>query len=417
MARTKKIDSAKSMPKKKAVSAKSVTRKKTLGTAKKKKVSVKAIAVKTAKRPAKKKPAKKAALRKVKPVVQPVPKAVVRKSIASGKPKTAEPQIRQASVALPPESVKLPAKKSRSVRIPAILKKTKVPVLKATEIQAVPQPVPAPFFQEVQGTLPAGYGDHFISLMICSPYQLYAYWEIQKHQEEQALQILGGRWDCVKSVLRVYNLTQDAQGSFFFDQELAGGADRWFINVEPDQSYRVEIGLRHADGRFIMLARSNDVTTPRVSMSDVLDEHWMGIDFDRMYALSGGFETSHSSAALKKLMDERLRFGDTSGSGAGMLSSGSLVKQQDRHFWFTLNCELVVYGATAPDAQVTMNGQSVQLRPDGTFTLRYPLPDGKIRLEAKAFSADLIEERTITPTVQRRTERPEPVIRRDRGRG
>jgi hypothetical protein len=55
------------------------------------------------------------------------------------------------------------------------------------------------------------------------------------------------------------------------------------------------------------------------------------------------------------------------------------------------------------------------LRPDGTFSLRFALPDGKIVLDAHAVSADGVEEQTIIPRVERNTERPEPVIRKEKG--
>jgi len=447
MAVTKKKETPKKTTMKKTV-VKVAMKKNSKVSAKKRTPAVKSLVRKKTKTPVLKKPAKLAPVVKRKVLKTAVKKPTARKLTVTkkivlkptvtkqviSKPALPELSVRQsavpeskaAKILIPQKSVDLnvankraSTRKARIVRLPTVTRKTKAGVSVLAKVQETP-PVKESFFQEVTGSLPSGYGDHFISLMICSPYQLYAYWEIQKPREIEALQILGGSWNQVRSVLRVYNLTQSAKGSLFVDLELGGNADKWFITVDPDQSYRVEIGLRHADGRFIMLARSNDVMTPRVTMSEVLDEEWMGIDFERMYALSGGFgEAGHhqSSATLQRLMSERLRSGDTSGSGAGMLSSGSMVKKRDRNFWFTLNCELIVYGATAPDAQVTMNGQPVQLRPDGTFTLRYPLPDGKIRLEAKAVSADLIEERTITPTVRRNTERPEPVIRRNRGNG
>lgn len=419
MAPSKKSNLLKRPAKKKNGVVKTVLQKKSKPPAQKKLISAKVPAPKKRVPAAKKKPAAKPASQKVKKVIKPV-----RPSASAVVVKSAERKSRLSARAVP----KMAFLPKADVLKPTVKKRTAVKVSKIRKVDALfseplresqaASPIKPSFFKEVQGELPAGYGDHFIALMICSPYQLYAYWEIQKPREEEALRSLGGGWDYVKSILRVYNLTQDAAGTRFFDLELSGGADRWFIDAEPAQSYRVEIGLRHADGRFKMLARSNDVTTPRAAMSEILDEEWMGIDFERMYALSGGFEPGqHSSAMLQKLMADRLRSGDTSGSGSGMMSSGTLVQKKKRDFWFTLNCELIVYGATAPDAQVTMNGQSVQLRPDGTFTLRYALPDGKMRLEAKAVSSDAVEERTITPTVQRNTERLEPVIRRNRGRG
>jgi len=57
----------------------------------------------------------------------------------------------------------------------------------------------------------------------------------------------------------------------------------------------------------------------------------------------------------------------------------------------------------SPDAKVTVQGQPINLRPDGTFTLRYYLPDSKQVIPVRAISVDKLEERTITPIVTRET--------------
>jgi len=75
----------------------------------------------------------------------------------------------------------------------------------------------------------------------------------------------------------------------------------------------------------------------------------------------------------------------------------------ERGFWFVLNTELVIHGATAPGASVTVQGVTVPLRPDGTFTLRFPLGDGSQTLETIAISEDGLSRRTITPTIVRST--------------
>jgi hypothetical protein len=56
-------------------------------------------------------------------------------------------------------------------------------------------------------------------------------------------------------------------------------------------------------------------------------------------------------------------------------------------FWFNVNAELVVYGATEPDAQVTIGGRPITLRPDGSFSYRFALPDGNYTLPILAMSA------------------------------
>jgi hypothetical protein len=70
------------------------------------------------------------------------------------------------------------------------------------------------------------------------------------------------------------------------------------------------------------------------------------------------------------------------------ISSPYGVSEQPRGFWFTVNAELIIYGATEPDAQVTLAGRPVRLRSDGTFSFRFALPDGQYELPAVAVSAD-----------------------------
>jgi hypothetical protein len=64
---------------------------------------------------------------------------------------------------------------------------------------------------------------------------------------------------------------------------------------------------------------------------------------------------------------------------------------------------LIVYGATEPDALLTVQGKPVKLRPDGTFTLRFAFPDGELTIPVKAISADTIDSRQITITAKRKT--------------
>lgn len=66
---------------------------------------------------------------------------------------------------------------------------------------------------------------------------------------------------------------------------------------------------------------------------------------------------------------------------------------RQRGFWFNVNAELIIYGATEPDARVTIGDRQIKLRPDGTFSFRFALPDGQYSLPAAARSADGEETR------------------------
>jgi hypothetical protein len=67
--------------------------------------------------------------------------------------------------------------------------------------------------------------------------------------------------------------------------------------------------------------------------------------------------------------------------------------ERRRGFWFNVNAELIIYGATEPDAKVTIGERRIKLRPDGTFSFRFALPDGEYPLPAAAESADGEETR------------------------
>src|SRR5208282_1444107 len=73
-------------------------------------------------------------------------------------------------------------------------------------------------------------------------------------------------------------------------------------------------------------------------------------------------------------------------------------------FWFNVNAELIIYGATEPDAKVTLGGHEIKLRPDGSFSYRFALPDGKYDLPAVAVSADNTDARAANLKFSRETE-------------
>ena len=71
---------------------------------------------------------------------------------------------------------------------------------------------------------------------------------------------------------------------------------------------------------------------------------------------------------------------------------------------------MIVYGKTDPTASVTLQNEPVKLRPDGTFTMRFSLPDSRQIIPAVATSTDGMEEQTIVLAVERNTKRLDPMI-------
>jgi hypothetical protein len=263
---------------------------------------------------------------------------------------------------------------------------------------------------EQAADLPAAYGDNIIVALVRDPYWIYTYWEVSPQLIQKAKAELAEKWETAKSVLRVYDITDKefngSNANHYFDIEISGGATNWYVNVgQPNRSYCVDIGLLTADGQLYILARSNQVTTPRDSMSDVVDEKWMSNreEAEKIYSLSGGFGIGAGSLELQEKMQERFRMELASGAISSWASG--IMREKKRGFRFVLDTELIVYGATEPDAEVTLQGKRINLRPDGTFSARFALPDGEQLIPVTATSADKLESRTITPTVSRHTTR------------
>ena len=73
-----------------------------------------------------------------------------------------------------------------------------------------------------------------------------------------------------------------------------------------------------------------------------------------------------------------------------------------------MDAELIVYGVSDPHAHVTLQGEPVPLRPDGSFTVRMALPDRRQVIPVIASSPDGVEQRTIILAVERNTKVLEP---------
>ncbi len=259
--------------------------------------------------------------------------------------------------------------------------------------------------------LPVGYGQDKVVLQVRDPWWLHSYWEISGGTRERLQRELGDSFHSAKVVLRVYDVSHivfDGKNAHrYFDIEVGFGATSWYIdNVGPARSWCVEVGLRLASGEFIAISRSNIVYTPLEGPSWITDEEWMIPDemFARLYGMGFGFGRS---SPVGKAWQERMRRALFSGvlASPGMASMSSPAKSipKPRQFWMAVNTELIVYGATEPDASVTVQGRPIKLRADGTFTLRFALPDGKQVIPVEATSADKLEERTITPVVTKET--------------
>jgi hypothetical protein len=92
-----------------------------------------------------------------------------------------------------------------------------------------------------------------------------------------------------------------------------------------------------------------------------------------------------------------------SGAGLTMSGAGLLPGIRPRQFWLVADAELIVYGATEPNATVTIGGQPIKLNSDGTFRFQMSFQDGNINYPIMAVAVDGEQTRAIHMTFDRAT--------------
>jgi len=250
-------------------------------------------------------------------------------------------------------------------------------------------------------------------VMVRDPYWLHAYWELSQRSVDRAQAALGQRWHAARPVLRPYRSQGEASSIHERDISIHGGVRNWYVDVQdPPADYRLEIGYLANDSYFYCLARSNEVSTPPAGTSDALDENWTAVaeDADRIFAMSGGYSPQGASRELQELLEQRLRrpLGTPMKTRFG---NGAAVAREGEQLQFAVDAEIIVYGAASRDAHITLQGEPVQLRGDGTFAVRLGLPDRRQVIPIVASSYDGVEQRTTILAVERNTKVLEPLMR------
>src|SRR5262245_7296227 len=256
-------------------------------------------------------------------------------------------------------------------------------------------------------------------LMVRDSYWLQAIWTVTRQSVKRAEAALAEHWHTAGPVLRLMQVdgghTTSTAERVAREIEVHGGVTNWYIDVSnPPHSYRAELGYKSANGRFFSLCRSNIVHTPAPDSGDVIDGNWTDVaaNYERVYALSGGYaDENNTSGELQELFEERLRrpMGHVTTSQFG--SGAERVLNRHRELEFHVDAEMILYGRTKPDAKVTLGGEPIKLRPDGSFTVRQPMPDKRQVLPVVASTPDGVEQRTIVIAVERNTKVLEPMVR------
>jgi hypothetical protein len=354
-------------------------------------------------------------------------KTASRSSDAVKKP-PARTKINEAS-AVKPRLRKPPAKKDTAPK-PAEKVKTSTPApplpippsdtltvesakFEMTPPVKYPQETAAPFARPRE--LPLCYGDTKVILLVRDPEWIFAYWEINDDTRDKHNLIRGSHNKTL--ALRVYDVTgMDFNGSNalrHYDVIINDYAVSWYLRMpEVNRSWCVDMGYYHeTKGDFVTLARSNIVKTPAGTISSSVDEEWMRVtsgQYAEILRLSGGLDVKdlRGSEYMMKTISEKLKIQVERSEGiSGGIASAHIVKKPspEKDFWLMVQTDLIVYGASEPDARVKIQGKEISLRNDGTFSIHFSLPDGVQVIPVKAVNAAGDMEREIVIQVKRET--------------
>ncbi len=129
-----------------------------------------------------------------------------------------------------------------------------------------------------QGELPRSYGRTRLVLLVAGAYRVHAYWEVTPEAIARAEAKLQGLAGPYRAVLRFYD-AGDRVPAGSFDIEVDLQARNWYVDLwSAEMNCHAELGLRGSDGRFVELARSNPVRTPRAWPNPELQEHFLRVE-------------------------------------------------------------------------------------------------------------------------------------------
>lgn len=260
--------------------------------------------------------------------------------------------------------------------------------------------------------LPDSYGETKIIALIRDPEWVFTYWDIS---EDTRIRFNIPKGNHSRDMaLRIYDVTDvnfDGNNAIsWFDIQINDYSISWYLRIpEAGRSYIIDIGVYSDSGIFQTIARSNSFKMPIAEISQHTDEEWMNVTeetFMELFRLSGGLSSREfkGSENIIRLLNERMRNWLFSGSlSSGAVASQQNVEKKNKGFWLIADAELIIYGATDPSAKVSVQKIPIKLNQQGTFSLRFALPDGVQEIPVVAVNADGDDTRQIVITVKRKT--------------
>ncbi len=225
-------------------------------------------------------------------------------------------------------------------------------------------------------------------------YWIHVKWAFTTAAIARAEAALGIDWHRAVPVIRVFDMTAgDDEGpdcrTHVCDIVIHGNVDHWYVPVDDtEKAYSLHIGYRTPSGRFYALAHSSAVRTPQPGARGSVDHTWKR---DTKRAKPPKHNGRGTNASFRTSSARR--------NGDSIEDHPSV----DRGFSFHVDAELIVYGSTHPQAELTLLGEPVQLTKDGRFSLRFALPNGRQVIPAVTVAPPGEVRHTIVLAIERTT--------------
>lgn len=221
--------------------------------------------------------------------------------------------------------------------------------------------------------------DSFILDMV-DPFWLHATWCIRRKTMERARTGLGQYWYTARPMLRVTVLNDGDSGTggrfrHLRDMFIHGHVNHWFIPVSsPPATYVAEIGFYcTVQKKFYALLKSNVISTPQVRSAlryeKATEVAWMSVTGLQPAKVPAWSPKNHN---LYKKWSEKVNKTLALDSSTIKVETPETVHDE---YPLRVSTEMVIYGSTTPDDQVTVNSEWVAVQPDGTFMMRIDAPE------------------------------------------
>ncbi|MDR1493553.1 MAG: DUF4912 domain-containing protein [Planctomycetaceae bacterium] len=255
--------------------------------------------------------------------------------------------------------------------------------------------------------------DDVLILQVRDHYWLQAFWELSVRLLERAKAAMGVHWHTAVPILRVYQFVSDGiskqQRNHLRDIKLQGNINNWYIDVQnPPAVFLVEIGYVSTHGKFFSLASSNIVETMEDFMYSKIEDSSVKLSnatlYSERYAKLNGI-TNKNHQGIKNYLEDQIRLP----LNIPLLARFGSQEISIEPLKVEVNADVVIYGKTQPDVQLTIKNEPVSLSPDGQFSIRFQLPEKRQVYPIVAVSVDGIESQTTVLSIDKNTKALEVV--------